>query len=492
MRRGRLFLLPLLSIIIALGVDYKVSASNQSTFNNGIYLENTDLSQMTLDEATAMIEKQVEEARKSELTLISPTGNSVVVTAEELHLSWANQSELKTAFEYGKKGNPVQKYKAAKDLERENINLQVTYEIDDEYLRAVIEGSQEEFNQEAVDYSFEMTEDGLQVVAGKDGVVVDVDQSVESIRDFLANDWNGQSGDIALVSTVDKPQGDAQTLGKVKDIIGSYTTDYKTSGASRCQNVENGCQFINGTTLYPGEEFSVLEALVPFTEANGYMSAASYQNGLVVDTLGGGICQVSSTLYNAVLLAELEVTERQNHSMVVTYVPSSGDAAIAESSGKDFKFKNNRDYPIYIEGITADKKITFNIYGIEDRPDNREISFTSEVLEETEPETESIVQDGSKPMGYTSLTPAHKGVKARYIKTVKVDGVVQSTEVVNNSTYRMVPRTLVVGTAGDNPEYAAMLQAAIATGSIDETRAAANAIGAAVAAQQLNVVAGDP
>ena len=84
--------------------------------------------------------------------------------------------------------------------------------------------------------------------------------------------------------------------------------------------------------------------------------AGSYLNGKVVDSIGGGICQVSTTLYNAVLRAELEVTERHNHSMIVTYVDPSADAAIAESSGKDFVFVNNTDYPIYIDGHTADKK----------------------------------------------------------------------------------------------------------------------------------------
>ena len=94
--------------------------------------------------------------------------------------------------------------------------------------------------------------------------------------------------------------------------------------------MENGCRLINGTTLYPGEEFSTLDKISPFTEANGYYPAGSYLNGMVVDSLGGGICQVSTTLYNAVLLSELEVTQRSNHSMIISYVKPSMDAAIAE------------------------------------------------------------------------------------------------------------------------------------------------------------------
>lgn len=101
------------------------------------------------------------------------------------------------------------------------------------------------------------------------------------------------------------------------------------------------------------------ETVAPFTAENGYAMAGSYLNGEVVDSMGGGICQVSTTLYNAVLRAELEVVERSPHSMTVHYVELSEDAAIA-GTYKDFKFKNSTDYPIYIEGYTTSvKKITF-------------------------------------------------------------------------------------------------------------------------------------
>ena len=104
-----------------------------------------------------------------------------------------------------------------------------------------------------------------------------------------------------------------------------------------------------GTVLMPGEEFSAYTWLTPFTVENGYASAGSYANGQVVDTVGGGACQICTTLYNAALLAEMDITQRQNHSMIVTYVPASQDSAIA-GTYKDLKFKNPYDTPIYMEG----------------------------------------------------------------------------------------------------------------------------------------------
>ena len=170
-----------------------------------------------------------------------------------------------------------------------------------------------------------------------------------------------RTGNTTLTLPLEEKYADIgdEDLLKVGDVLGSFTTSFASSGANRSKNVANGCRLIDGTTLYPGEEFSAIDKITPFTEANGYEFAGSYVAGQVVDTVGGGICQVSSTLYNAVLRAELEVTERNNHSMIVTYVNKSADAAISESSHKNFRFVNNTEYPIYIEGYTEGKKITF-------------------------------------------------------------------------------------------------------------------------------------
>ena len=199
--------------------------------------------------------------------------------------------------------------------------------------------------------------------------------------------------------------------------------------------------------------------------------AGSYLSGMVVDSMGGGICQVSTTLYNAVLMAELEVTERHNHSMIVTYTQVSGDAAISESAGKDFRFVNNTDYPIYIEGITTEnKKITFNIYGVETRDANRTIEYQNVILQVIHPETERIIADAGQGVGYVSVQSAHTGYKAELWKIVYVDGVEVSREQVNYSSYSMSPRTAVVGINTNNPQRQAEILAAIGTNNIEHVR----------------------
>ncbi|MEG2871651.1 MAG: VanW family protein, partial [Clostridium sp.] len=250
-----------------------------------------------------------------------------------------------------------------------------------------------------------------------------------------------------------------------------FTTSFRTSGSSRSKNVTNGCHLIDGTTLYPGDTFSTYEEVSPFSEENGYYLAGSYLQGKVVDSLGGGICQVSTTLYNAVIRAELEVIERYNHSMIVSYVDPSSDAAISGTS-KDFKFKNTTQYPIYIEGYAnSDKNLTFTVYGVETRPATRKVDFESEVIEKIEPKGENIVADAGAPVGTISVQSAHIGYVAKLWKIVSEDGQEVSRTEFNKSTYQLSPRTATVGIASADPSVTAAMQAAIATGSIDQVKA---------------------
>jgi len=252
---------------------------------------------------------------------------------------------------------------------------------------------------------------------------------------------------VEAVMEEDKPQYTREIVELCNTIIGSFTTDFSSSAAGRAANLENGARLINNYVLYPGEVFSAYKVLTPFTKENGYHLAGAYLNGLVVDSLGGGVCQVTTTLYNAVLEAELEVVERAPHSMTISYVDLSRDAAIA-GTYKDFKFKNNTDAPIVIEGITKNRKITFNIWGHETRDrENRKVVYETKILSKTNPPADVITEDPTKPKSYRKVTQsAHTGYKAQLYKIVYINGVEVSRELVNTSTYKAEPRYITIGT----------------------------------------------
>lgn len=460
-----LFAVAILIFLSHLTVQPVLAQSEDETIENGIYIGNVDVSGLTEEEAVQKVQDYIEEIGQAEITLNAMNDNSLTVSANEIGLTWTNADVVSQAVQVGKSGNIVKRYKALKDLEHENLVLPLTFAVDKQAITQIIEEECEEFNVEAIDATLKRVDGEFVIEPGQTGIVIDEEASAEAIITYMTEEWDYADASIDLVVETDEPRGTEEELSQVKDLLGSFTTSYSTSGANRSGNVSNGCSLIDGATLYPGDEFSVYEAVSPFTEANGYYMAGSYSGGLVVDSLGGGICQVSTTLYNAVLRAELEVTERSNHSMIVTYVDPSADAAIS-GTAKDFKFVNNLDHPVYIEGYTKDKKITFNIYGVETRPSNREVTYESEILSTTPADGESVVGDSSKPVGYISIQSAHTGYVAQLWKVVTVDGVEESREVINKSTYKAVPRTAAVGTATADPNVSNAIQAAIATQSI--------------------------
>lgn len=465
-----------LAAFIAAGVAVMPAQAKEGKIEAGIYVDDIDISGMTETEAGEAIEAYVSTFGDAQITLHAPEEGEITVSAADLGLKWGNREILEEAANFGRDGDILQCYKELRDLEYKNKVYRVSFDFDKSKIRALIEENAGQYDQEAVNASLIKTEDGFEVTDGQTGYVVDRDGTTESVYEYLTGEWTGGACDLDIQVETQEPQGTVEDLEKVKDVLGTFTTSYSTSGEARSKNVANGCRLLSGITLYPGDEISTLETITPFSEDNGYYMAASYLNGQVVDSLGGGICQVSTTLYNAVLQAELEVTERYNHSMIVTYVDPSADAAIAESSGKDFKFKNNLDYPIYIDGYTTpEKQITFTIYGMETRDSSREVIYESEVLERTVPDTEVIYTDASLPVGYCSVQSAHVGYKARLWKIVKENGEEVSREQVNSSSYMKAPRSATVGVATEDPGAYNAIMAAVASGSVDQVKAVSGA-----------------
>ena len=169
---------------------------------------------------------------------------------------------------------------------------------------------------------------------------------------------------VTVEGVVTQPERDAEALASVNHQISSYSSTFP-AGIPRARNVELATSKINKTLLMPGEEFSYREKVSPVVYSNGYVDATVFVNSKPVDGVGGGICQVSSTLYNTVLNAGILPTERRNHSLPVGYVPSGLDATMAEDL-IDFKFVNTLDYPIYIDAYTSGGQLTINFWSNED------------------------------------------------------------------------------------------------------------------------------
>lgn len=443
------------------GAATKAETAENHKIADGVYIGNVYVGGMTEEEAVDAISAYAQSVDDAVLTL-NANGKSVEVSAQELGITFQNTNAVQEALAVGRNGNLIKRYKDKKDLEHGSKVFELPLGLNETAAREVLTAKAEKLNNEAVDNGLIRENGQFQFIGGSSGVEVNVEKSLMTIEDYLKNNWDGTDASIDLVAEVVKPEGTKEELAKVKDLLGSYTTNYSTSSAGRCANISVAAGKINGTVLYPGEEFSVGQTIGPLTAAGGYELAGAYENGQTVQSYGGGVCQVSTTLYNAVLKAELEVTQRSNHSMIVTYVKPSMDAAIA-GDYKDLKFVNNLDAPIYIEGYTVGKDIYFNIYGQETRPSNRKVTYESEVVSEEDPGTQ-FVATGDAVGSISTTQGKHMGYVARLWKIVTVDGVEQSRDAINKSTYKSSPKIVNVGTASADPNVVAAVNAALATG----------------------------
>lgn len=233
-----------------------------------------------------------------------------------------------------------------------------------------------------------------------------------------------------------------------RDTLATASTSFTTNSennANRAVNMRLGTSKINGTILLPGEVFSFNEVVGPRTVDRGYKAANAYIGGKIVKDIGGGICQVSTTLYNSILKADLETVARSNHMFTVAYVPYGQDAAVDYGS-VDFQFKNNTNMPIKIQGaVTSDNRVVFSIIGTNENP-NKTIEITNVQISST-PAPVKQIYDSTLPEGQTIVT--NSGMTGYVIDTykiVKINGEVQSKTKIHRSNYKTLEKTIKVGT----------------------------------------------
>ncbi len=428
----------------------------------GVYLENTCITGMNAEEIESVAYTKLGEYQ-SEVIRMYVNGTAVHATAGEMGLYWTNADVVSQAVTIGKKGNIWERYQINQYAKTNGpICLELDFAVDPQAVQSVVEERCCAMNCDPVNTGLTHNADGtFSTIPGQDGISVEVEATTNRIVEYMDNEWNGRVGGVNAVADVVPHEGDESILSLVTDILGQSTTNYDSSATQRCANIANGVSKLNGILLYPGEEISVCDHLVPFTADNGYYLAPSFEMGEVVDSYGGGICQVSTTLYHAVLNAELEVTQRSPHSMVVAYVAPGMDAAIAEGS-KDLKFVNSTEYPIYIEGSVGDGTVTFTIYGHETRDPNRVVSYESQVLSTQEQEIEFETSDQVE-FGLVKEDEGHIAQTAELCKIVTVNGVEESKEHISFSEYEASPHVYTVGIQGLNESEIALINQAIQT-----------------------------
>ena len=274
---------------------------------------------------------------------------------------------------------------------------------------------------------------------------IDFAISLEEAKKIVSEDKE----EYTIPLKITKPEKTLDDLGEeaFADKLATFSTRYDPTNKNRSNNITISTNKIDGTIIMPGETFSYNQTVGERTIAEGYKEAGAYAGGRVVQDVGGGICQTSSTLYNAALLANLEIVDRSNHQFLTSYVDPGRDATVAWGS-IDFKFKNTRTYPIKIKATAENGVCTMSIYGIKEDKEY-EVVIHSNVLSyipyTTKYENDSSLEEGKEVVEQSGYT----GCTSEAYRILKLNGEVVSKTLLSKDTYDPMTRIIKRGTKGE-------------------------------------------
>ena len=473
----------------------------------GVKIGEINVSDMSKEDAKALLDERNAKNQEKQLVLkYGDLENKV--TYSSLAVNYQIDEAINNAYNIGRDGNIFENnldiLKTWKDGEK--VELKAT--VDTEKLNQVVQNINNTIQGAVVQPSYEVKDDKLIITSGKTGIKVDESKLAEYIYTAVTTETDAQEQTIEIPVITSEPDpididkihsevykevkdayytkdpftiypeqkgidfdvesakaliqepkeqyeiqlkitNPSKTVKEIgteafPDLLGVCKTNYSASNKNRTTNLRLAAEKINGTVLLPGEEFSYNGVVGKRTVEAGYKNAATYSNGQVVDDIGGGICQISSTLYDAAVFANMDITVRRNHQFVTSYLPAGKDATVVWGS-QDFKFKNSRKYPVRITATVSGGVATVQIWGVKEDVEY-DISIETKQIS-TIKYTTQYVEDPSLPAGTQKVSQAGaNGRKVQAYKVMKLNGQVVSRTLLSTDTYRAMTRIVRVGT----------------------------------------------
>ena len=462
-------------ITLIVFITFSLINTKSTTIANGIYIKGVNISGLTKEEASEKISSYINSSIPEEIKL-KHNDFETSLSTEQLSVYFNTNEAVEIAYQIGKNGNIFENNLIILKSLFSKTNIDPSFSIDLEQLKNNLQDISTKLPDKIIESSCYIDGNNLILTKGHSGNVIKIEESVEYIKNNINNlnlkdntleliteeqspkqldldsiyneihkepvnayytqnpyrvypSENGLDFGISLEESKQLLQEDKDeytiplkvlypdvTTNMIgteafPDLLSDFSTKYAASNRNRTTNLILAANKINGTVLMPGETFSYNKIVGARTIQAGYKEAPIYVEGRVENGLGGGICQITTTLYNAVLYANLEVLERSNHQFVPSYAGASRDATVVYGA-IDFKFKNNRDYPIKITCFVSNGIANFKIFGLKTENDY-EVQITSRIT------------------GTTS-----NAIYSEAYKTLKKNGNVVSTERISKDTYR--------------------------------------------------------
>lgn len=471
----------------------------------GISIENIDVSNMTIEEATNLLEEIINKDKENEI-IFKYKEVEIPITYEALEVEFNIKDVVEKAYKIGRDSNILKNNFEILSTWINTTNIKLTSNFDENVVKQVCENINNTSEDAIIEPSYYIEDDKLIITPGKKGINVNQNEVKNKVNDIL-NINSEKSTVIEVMVDYKEPQPidlekihneifkeakDAyytnepftiypevkgidfdmenakmiiseekeeyeipiiitqpnKTVNDIgteafPDLLGTCSTKYNAGNTGRTTNLKLSAGKINGKVLLAGEEFSYNKTVGERTIAAGYKMAATYSGGKVVDGLGGGICQISSTLYDAVVFADLDVTVRRNHQFVTSYLPGGKDATVVWGA-QDFKFKNSRKYPIKITATVSGGVATIQVWGHYEETEY-DISIETKKTA-TIAYTTQYINDSSLPAGTQKVVQkGNNGSKYEAYKVKKLNGEVVSRTLLSKDTYNAMQKIIRVG-----------------------------------------------
>jgi len=396
-----------LVVICALGVFINYFNKNYIYINKiakNIFIEGIDVSNLTKEEAIKSINQNIAPGE----IVLNYDGKSNIISPDEIDLKYNTSEVVNEAYNYTKTDSYFENIKRFFELDKASkyFNLKSLY--NESKLSEKIQNISDSIHVSMKNANVYISDSGnINVSKSTTGKELDIVSTKESIYNAIKNkNYNP----IDLKINIKEPRVSTDAAKSVNSLLAEFSTKFSTDNENRSTNIELSAKSTSDVLLMPGEEFSYNTLTGKRTKANGYKDAPVIINGKLEQDVGGGVCQVSSTLFNSVLYSGLDVTSRRNHSLKSGYIDIGRDAMVSDG-GSDFRFKNQYSHPVYIKNIVNNGVVTSKIYG--NISDKKNISI----------KVEPYTKDG--------LSAAKT-----YIEYKDANGNVTRTEYVSNSVYK--------------------------------------------------------
>lgn len=467
----------IIAILLVITLIFVVYNTVNQNIISGVSVKGIDVSGLSVSDAQYQLDNYLSEKLPEEIT-VKHGDFETTISVSQINAKFDTKTAANSAFKVGRNGNFLENnFYALSAMFGTEINIEPILKIDKNQLSKNLEDISAQLPDTVTESSYYIEGSNLIITSGKDGNVVDVEASIETIKTALS-DFSANTAPVELVVKTQSPKDididaiyneikkdpkdayytkepftiypsengidfkisvdEAKAIVGAKnsneytiplniirpnvttnmigteafpDLLSTFSTRYVASNRNRSTNLMLAGNKINGTVLMPGETFSYNKVVGARTIAAGYKEAPIYVNGKEVDGLGGGICQVTSTLYNAVVFANLQIVQRTNHQFIPSYVPASRDATVVYGL-TDFQFKNNRNYPIKIVCSVANGVANVQIFGMKQEDDCQ-------------------VEISAYQTGKTA-----NAIYAEAYKILKRNGVVVGRELLSKDTYK--------------------------------------------------------